>query len=377
MSGLLQQLAGLFLGSGGGRPMLAAEFDGDGDVVMTDAVSSTHAHILQDSTDWRQPSQRNPAAEVFGITEILEQILLNVPGKDVMVLQRVASNWKGTVEGSPDLQRMLFLAPTRERQIIVPIDSGLSPSDAWYYAESLRLGALSDLNVKPFFGKAKSPTDFQVVALNPYLSGAVLQKVDAYWEYLATFLERCWDDGRMAKLLETGRGMPSCGDMFLTQPPVKSVFCIFRIPPSVHAAICPCALCGYTLEEPLITPCCGRFYCKKHQHLVQDSCFACRSLVYPPRPSFDGDSTVWDELGIIKVDEGVRVRHILEALRSWNSRRGGFGEQPNGIWFEFPGDRIDEDERAPVTMLDQESYEVVKDEALKQEEEEKKGAARA
>lgn len=124
-------------------------------------------------------------------------------------------------------------------------------------------------------------------------------------------------------------------------------------------------------------PCCGRFYCKKHQDLVQDSCFACRGIIYPPRPSVDADFTVWDALGIIEVDEGVRVRHILEALRSWDSRRGGLGEPPDGIWFEFPGDRIDEEERAPITMLDQESYEAAKDEALKQEEEEKKGAATA
>ena len=323
----------------------------------------------------RQPSERNPAAEVFGITEILEQILLNVPGKDVMVLQRVASNWKGTFEGSPGLQRMLFLAPTRERQIIAPIKPGLSPSRAWLYGEKLRLGAFSELNARCFFGKAKSPTDFQVVALNPHLSGTVFQKIGTSWEYLATFLERCWDDVRMAELLETDRGMPSCGDMFLTEPPVKSVFCIFCIPPLVHAAICPCALCGRTLEKPLTMPCCGRFYCKKHQHLIQDRCFECCGLPYPLPPSFDAEFTVW---GLkIEVDEGLRVRDVLEALRSWNSRRGELGESPNGFWFEFSGDRIDEEERAPITMLDQESYEAVKNEVLRQEEEEKEIAGRA
>lgn len=68
---------------------------------------------------------------------------------------------------------------------------------------------------------------------------------------------------------------------------------------------------------------------------------------------------------MIEVDEGVRVRDVLGALRSWNRGRGV--EPSTAIWFQFPGDRIDGEERGPISMLDQEVYEDVKHQALKQE----------
>lgn len=281
-----------------------------------------------------------------------------------MVLQRVASNWKGTVEGSPDLQRELFLAPTRDRQIIAPVDTG-----AYLRYCRLRWACFDVLDTDFVFGEARDEFDFKVVLLNPHLSTPMIQKTDDSCRYLATFLQGCWHDGRMDYLLEAGREMPSCSDMFLTQPPVKSVICVLRIPPSANAADRPCTLCGHTLERPLMTPCCKRFYCQKHHHLIQNRCFVCRSPIDLVKDSFKAEFAVWEELKMIEIDEGVRVRDVLGALRSWFSRRGGIEEPPEGICFEFPGDRIDEGLRAPITALDQEDYEEVKDKASKQEEE--------
>lgn len=65
MRGLLQQLAGLFLG-GGGRPTLAAELDADSDVVMSDAVSSTMRTLyrarLNCDSFWREIQQPKSSA---------------------------------------------------------------------------------------------------------------------------------------------------------------------------------------------------------------------------------------------------------------------------------------------------------------------------
>lgn len=59
--------------------------------------------------------------EVFNTTELLELIMLNLPLKDMLLLQRVNQFWKDTVLGSVKLQRWLFFRP------IVNIEDNPSP----------------------------------------------------------------------------------------------------------------------------------------------------------------------------------------------------------------------------------------------------------
>ena len=51
------------------------------------------------------------AAIVLGLPELLESILLQLPTRDLLVLQRVARLWKITVEQSSVLRQTLFLEP--------------------------------------------------------------------------------------------------------------------------------------------------------------------------------------------------------------------------------------------------------------------------
>jgi hypothetical protein len=50
--------------------------------------------------------------QFFGITELFEQVLLQLPIKDLLLnAQRVSKAWRNTVKRSTSLQRALFLAP--------------------------------------------------------------------------------------------------------------------------------------------------------------------------------------------------------------------------------------------------------------------------
>ena len=52
-----------------------------------------------------------PTHQVLFTTELLEEILLRTPPKDVLLLQRLCKGWKDVIEGSVKLQRMLFFLP--------------------------------------------------------------------------------------------------------------------------------------------------------------------------------------------------------------------------------------------------------------------------
>lgn len=49
--------------------------------------------------------------EVWGITEIAENILVYLPMKDLLLAQRVSSGWRDLIKTSPVLQQQLFMRP--------------------------------------------------------------------------------------------------------------------------------------------------------------------------------------------------------------------------------------------------------------------------
>lgn len=51
------------------------------------------------------------AKAVFNTTELLERVLTFLPSKDILLTQRVSSDWKAVIEGSVTLQRLLFNVP--------------------------------------------------------------------------------------------------------------------------------------------------------------------------------------------------------------------------------------------------------------------------
>ncbi|KAF2754192.1 hypothetical protein EJ05DRAFT_479725 [Pseudovirgaria hyperparasitica] len=56
-------------------------------------------------------SSSSAASRVFAVAELLEQILLHLPQKDILTSQTITPSWLYTIKGSSKLQRRLFLLP--------------------------------------------------------------------------------------------------------------------------------------------------------------------------------------------------------------------------------------------------------------------------
>ncbi|KAK5684570.1 hypothetical protein LTS10_004442 [Elasticomyces elasticus] len=50
-------------------------------------------------------------AQVVNLPELLEAILLELPTRDLLLAQRVCTNWRTAITTSPNLQKMLFFKP--------------------------------------------------------------------------------------------------------------------------------------------------------------------------------------------------------------------------------------------------------------------------
>ncbi|KAK4963632.1 hypothetical protein LTR10_001261 [Elasticomyces elasticus] len=51
------------------------------------------------------------AAQVLGLPELLEAILVGLPTRDLLFAQKVCSFWKQTIESSKSIRKALFLVP--------------------------------------------------------------------------------------------------------------------------------------------------------------------------------------------------------------------------------------------------------------------------
>ena len=63
-----------------------------------------------------------PANDVLSIPELLENILLRLPNRDLLLSQRMSHSFKNVVAGSMHLQRKLFFIPVRAAETINPDD---------------------------------------------------------------------------------------------------------------------------------------------------------------------------------------------------------------------------------------------------------------
>ena len=60
---------------------------------------------------YETPETLNTAERVFGIEELCEMILSNLPPRDVLVTRRVSRAFANAIQGSQDLKRQAFLVP--------------------------------------------------------------------------------------------------------------------------------------------------------------------------------------------------------------------------------------------------------------------------
>lgn len=62
--------------------------------------------------DGRSPSRAgSAAAHVFGITEMLEKIIMQLPARNILTCQRVCRHFRDTVQGSICIRNLLLLEP--------------------------------------------------------------------------------------------------------------------------------------------------------------------------------------------------------------------------------------------------------------------------
>ncbi|KAK3717971.1 hypothetical protein LTR37_005397 [Vermiconidia calcicola] len=60
----------------------------------------------------------NTAEQLFCVTELLEQILLDLEPVDILLSQRVAKSWRATVQGSARLKQALFFEPVSGPKLV-------------------------------------------------------------------------------------------------------------------------------------------------------------------------------------------------------------------------------------------------------------------
>lgn len=70
-------------------------------------------------TQTSKTERRTAAARVFSIFELAQQILLELPIRDLIHLPRVAKQFQSTVANSKPLQRALFLKPLTGKSVIL------------------------------------------------------------------------------------------------------------------------------------------------------------------------------------------------------------------------------------------------------------------
>lgn len=164
------------------------------------------------------PTAPTASSRVFEITELLEQILLHLSFKDLLLSQRVARKWEAVTTQSATLQRHLFFQPMSARY-------------AWLYDHRHTRGIAGNKRKDlPLNGFARK------VSLDYELSGSEIGycnlKVSAYlhplYESVRSGLEGLITMGRLRRSKKNGKFRPSCKSdteaswrkMFWCQPPV-------------------------------------------------------------------------------------------------------------------------------------------------------------
>lgn len=154
-------------------------------------------------------SESIAAQKVFGVAELLESILVLIPARDILLLQRTASAFRNTIQGSLKLQRRLFLAPgtiaTSEAATIAAMPDGAMPRGAGPYGV-VRIKCCLD----------GPPTAMPRISrkLNPLLFAKCSELLYGYTVRRDILL-----DCRLGKL----KANYSSLDMFLTQPPITHI----------------------------------------------------------------------------------------------------------------------------------------------------------
>lgn len=166
------------------------------------------------------------ASNVLNTFELLEAIILQLPSKDVLLLQRVSKTWRSIIARNKTLQKALFFVPSQEpladRSPRPPSDATQGPIfDPGLYAQVwARSSSAQDFIID---SSTKETRLSQFV--NPLLPLLFPHSTPEVWAQSGIGIE--YD--RTRTLLPRGVDVvPSWRKMYLTQPPATEVR-IFRV----------------------------------------------------------------------------------------------------------------------------------------------------
>lgn len=73
------------------------------------SAEDTSASAIQDVPTMQQ--EESAVARTFAITELLENILAELPQRDILLAERISQTFNATINGSPLLRKLLFFEP--------------------------------------------------------------------------------------------------------------------------------------------------------------------------------------------------------------------------------------------------------------------------
>lgn len=221
-----------------------------------------------------QTDPPNKATSTFAVTELLEEVLLLLPRKDILLCQRVNRTFKDTVVGSIKLQRFLFLEPEKGVGVVALMTR--TPS--------------AELEVSGYIQRDNSETQdeetyCQPVVPNPLLfynadlhnRGICLELGSTSGADLLAHSALPFHNSDLLGGLFSGvLSQSACLEMFLTQPPLCEV--------SVELNIRECTDCHRTE-----TCCFGLPNVKNSKGLIVRDIFAAARAFHYSHPALPGE----------------------------------------------------------------------------------------
>lgn len=170
-----------------------------------------------------------PMNRVFGTTQLLEAIILQLPCREVFLAQGVARYWKATIAGLAMLQKALFLRPTTDaiNPPTVALLDWRQPS--WGFVDSCRVPPVTAASMLELL--TTSPSSFFInPVLNRLMMGCHLFRLTLRNEHREPFiLASCHDTKPITELRQTWSSVrrqlsiSPVADIPLTSSPLQSL----------------------------------------------------------------------------------------------------------------------------------------------------------
>ncbi|KAI7509240.1 hypothetical protein KC347_g5410 [Hortaea werneckii] len=148
------------------------------------------------------------ATKVFGIPELAEAILLNLPMKDLLFAQLICKDIKNLIDGSTRIQRALFFLPGEATSAHFGSKHMSAPFNWLHEGKDLGFPSEGGVNVNPLICRYhySKPRSYEPGWHEFKMRQRALDTICS----MATRAER--DDSVQV--------VPSCAKMYLTQPPI-------------------------------------------------------------------------------------------------------------------------------------------------------------